>query len=81
MKSAFLGGITAGTVFGLFLGYLIGEAKARAVRAWRDFKNAKDSIKTFFRLFTSETWRAFRAGLLVAVVLLAAAWLVISNYL
>jgi hypothetical protein len=56
MKQALEIGGGVGAVFGLYVGILFGHARARAIRAWRDFKAARDQVKRFIRE-TLHQWR------------------------
>lgn len=56
MKHALEVGGSVGAVFGLYVGIKFGHARARALRAWRDFKSAKAQVKAFIRE-TLHQWR------------------------
>ena len=56
MKHALEAAGGVGAVLGLWAGILFGHAHARAKRAWRDFKAAKDQVKRFIRE-TLHQWR------------------------
>lgn len=50
--SVFIGGL----VFGLIVGWVIGKAYARALRAWKDLMATKKAIKGLWQRVVGEWW-------------------------
>lgn len=79
MRHALEVGGSVGAVFGLYIGIKFGHARARALRAWRDFKAAKSQVKAFIRE-TLHQWRlAAQVGLVFSAVTAAIVLVLVSR--
>lgn len=65
----------AGLGAGAWLFYRVGEAHAKAKRAWGDLVGTKNSIRFLWSRFWQEVGRAFRYLLLAGCVLVGAGFL------
>ena len=66
-------------VVAFVLGVKYGQAKARALRAWRDLVGTKNTIKGLWARVRAEWGTAVKVGALVGLVVFGGLWLLVAT--